>query len=194
MYDSFRMRKSNMGKVDKICQLYLQPVVTFSLSRIGRTVVKIRQTRLTLCCAARDEGERELRIISSVSYSFFFFFFSIIENHIIWQALVLFLLLTLLLLGYNQEIMWTTEHLPLQRPNKSQLMTSYGQRSLRGRVGKYLLRYWHLSTCGYPSKTLDAKNRSHFSANVPSLKKSIRHENFTNCPEIWSKYSQDIKL
>ena len=74
-YDSFRMQKSNMGKVDKICQLYLQPVVkTFSLSRIGRTVVKIRQTRLTLCCAARDEGERELRIISSVSYSFFFFF------------------------------------------------------------------------------------------------------------------------
>ena len=64
-----------MGKVDKICQLYLQPVVkTFSLSRIGRTVVKIRQTRLTLCCAARDESERELRIISSVSYSFFFFF------------------------------------------------------------------------------------------------------------------------
>ena len=156
------MRKSNMGKVDKICQLYLQPVVkTFSLSRIGRTVVKIRQTRLTLCCAARDEGERELRIISSVSYSFFLFF-SIIENHIIWQALVLFLLLTLLLLGYNQEIMWTTEHLPLQRPNKSQLMTSYGQRSLRGRVGKYLLRYWHLSTCGYPSKTLDAKNPTWF--------------------------------
>ena len=192
MYDSFRMR--NMGKVDKICQLYLQPVVkTFSLSCIGRTVVKIRQTRLTLCCAARDEGERELRIISSVSYSFFIFF-SIIENHIIWQALVLFLLLTLLLLGYNQEIMWTTEHLPLQRPNKSQLMTSYGQRSLRGRVGKYLLRYWHLTTCGYPSKTWDAKNLSRFSANVPSLKKLISHENFTNCPEIWSKYSQDIKL
>ena len=70
-----------MGKVDKICQLYLQPLVkTFSLSRIGRTVVKIRQTRLTLCCAARDESERELRIISSVSYSFFFFFFSIIES------------------------------------------------------------------------------------------------------------------
>ena len=165
----------------------------FSLSCIGRTLVKIRQTRLMLSSAAMDEGERELRIISSVSYSFFFFS-SIIENSIIWQALVLFLLLTLLLLGYNQEIMWTTEHLPLQRPNKSQLMTSYGQRSLRGRVGKYLLRYWHLSTCGYPSKTLDAKNLSRFSANVPSLKKFIRHENFTNCPEIWSKYSQDIKL
>ena len=72
---SFRMEKSNMGKVDKICQLYLQPLVkTFSLSRIQRTVIKIRQTRLTLCCAARDESERELRIISSVSYSFFFFF------------------------------------------------------------------------------------------------------------------------
>ena len=187
------MRKSNMSKVDKICQLYLQPVVkTFSLSRIGRTVVKIRQTRLTLCCAARDEGERELRIISSAVI--LSFFFSIIENHIIWQALVLFLLLTLLLLGYNQEIMWTTEHLPLQRPNKSQLMTSYGQRSLRGRVGMHLHRYWHLTTCGYPSKTLDAKNLSRFSANVPSLKKLIRHGNFTNCPEIWSKYSQDIKL
>ena len=165
----------------------------FSLSCIGRTLVKIRQTRLMLSSAAMDEGERELRIISSVSYSFFFFF-SIIENHIIWQALVLFLLLTLLLLGYNQEIMWTTEHLPLQRPNKSQLMTSYGQRSLRGRVGKYLLRYWHLTTCGYPSKTLDTKNLSRFSANVPSLKKLISHENFKNCPEIWSKYSQDIKL
>ena len=91
-----------------------------------------------------------------------FFFFNIIQNRIIWQAVVPFLLLTLLLLGYNQEIMWTTEHLPLQRPNKSQLMTSYGQRSLRGRVGKYLLRYWHLSTCGYPSKTLDAKNPTWF--------------------------------
>ena len=171
------MRKSNMGKVDKICLLYLQPVIKpFSLLLIERTVVKIRQTRLTLCSAARDEGERELRIVSSVSYSFFFFFFSIIENHIIWQALVLFLLLTLLLLGYNQEIMWTTEHLPLQRPNKSQLMTSYGQRSLRGRVGKYLLRYWHLSICGYPSKTLDAKSPPRFPANVPSLKKLIGYE------------------
>ena len=60
-----------MGKVDKICQLYLQPVVKpFSLSRMGRTVVKIRQTRLKLCCAAGDEGERELRIISSVSYQY----------------------------------------------------------------------------------------------------------------------------
>ena len=55
---------------------------TFSLSRIGRTLVKIRQTRLMLSSAAMDEGERELRIISSVSYSFFIFF-SIIENHII---------------------------------------------------------------------------------------------------------------
>ena len=120
------------------------------------------------------------------------FFLYIIQNRIIWQAVVPFLLLTLLLLGYNQEIMWTTEHLPLQRPNKSQLTTSYGQRSLRGRVGMHLHRYWHLTTCGYPSKTLDAKNLSRFSANVPSLKKFIRHENFTNCPEIWSKYSQDI--
>ena len=138
-------------------------------------MVKIRQTRLTLCCAARDEGERELRIISSVSYSFFLFF-SIIENHIIWQALVLFLLLTLLLFGYNQEIMWTTEHLPLQRPNNSQLRQVMVNVLLGERVGKYLLRYWHLSTCGYPSKTLDAKSPPRFSANVPSLKKLIRYE------------------
>ena len=32
-----------------------------------------------------------------------FFFSNIIKSHIIWQALVPFLLLTLLLLGYNQE-------------------------------------------------------------------------------------------
>ena len=144
-----------------------------------------------LCSAAMDEGKREVRIISSVSYSFFLY---IIQNRMFWQAVVPFLLLTLLLLGYNQEIMWTTEHVPLQRPNNSQLMTSYGQRSLRGRVGMHLHRYWHLTTYGYPSKTLDAKNLSRFSANVPSLKKLISHENFTNYPEIWSKYSQDIKL
>ena len=90
------------------------------------------------------------------------FFFNIIQNRIIWQAVVPFLLLTLLLLGYNQEIMWTTEHLPLQRPNNSQLMTSYGQRSLRGRVGMYLHKYWHLTTCGYPSKTLVAKKLTSF--------------------------------
>ena len=129
-----------------------------------------------LCSAAMDEGKREVRIISSDSYSFFF---NIIQDRIIWQAVVPFLLLTLLLLGYNQEIMWTTEHLPLKRPNKSQLTTSYGQRSLRGRVGMHLHRYWHLTTCGYPSKTLDAKNLSRFSANVPSLKKFIRHENWS---------------
>jgi len=55
-----------------------------------------------LCSAAMDEGKREVRIISSVSYSFFL---NIIQNRIIWQAVVPFLLLTLLLLGYNQEIM-----------------------------------------------------------------------------------------
>ena len=142
-----------------------------------------------LCSAAMDEGKREVRIISSVSYSFFF---NIIQNRIIWQAVVPFLLLTLLLLGYNQEIMWTTEHLPLQRPNKSQLMTSYGQRSLRGRVGMHLHRYRHLTTCGYPSKTLDAKNLSHFSANVPSLKKLIRHELPWNLVKIFPRY-QTIK-
>ena len=55
-----------------------------------------------LCSAAMDEGKREVRIISSVSYSFFF---NIIQNRIIWQAVVPFLLLTSLLLEYNQEIM-----------------------------------------------------------------------------------------
>ena len=65
---------------------------------------KNRQTRLILCSAAMDEVKREVRIISSVSYYFFFFFY-IIKRHIIWQALVPFLLLTLLLLGYNQETM-----------------------------------------------------------------------------------------
>ena len=121
-----------------------------------------------------------------------FFFFNIIQNRMIWQAVVPFLLLTSLLLEYNQEIMWTTEHLPLQRPNRSQLMTSYGQRSLRGRVGMHLHRYWHLTTCGYPSKTLDAKNLSHFSANVPSLKKLIRHELPWNLVKIFPRY-QTIK-
>ena len=46
-----------------------------------------------LCSAAMDEGKQEIRNISSVSYSFFFFFY-IIKNHIIWQELVEFLLLT----------------------------------------------------------------------------------------------------
>ena len=64
----------NYGQFDKICKLYLQPVVkTFSLSRIGRTLVKIRQTRLVLRSVAMDEGKRELRVISSVGYSFSLF-------------------------------------------------------------------------------------------------------------------------
>ena len=45
-----------------------------------------------LCSAAMDEGKQEIRNISSVSYYFFFFY--IIKNHIIWQELVEFLLLT----------------------------------------------------------------------------------------------------
>ena len=51
-----------------------------------------------LCSAAMDEGKREVRIISSVSYSFFLY---IIQNRIIWQAVVPFLLLTLLLQDWN---------------------------------------------------------------------------------------------
>ena len=62
---------------------------------------KNRQTQLILCSAAMDEVKREVRIISSVSY--YFSLSNIIKSHIIWQALTLFLLLTLLLLGYNQE-------------------------------------------------------------------------------------------
>ena len=58
-----------MGKVDKICQLYLQPVVkTFSLSRIGRTVVKIRQTRLMLCSTAMDEAMDDKKLIGYEIY------------------------------------------------------------------------------------------------------------------------------
>ena len=58
-----------MGKVDKICQLYLQPIVkTFSLSRIGRTVVKIRQTRLMLCSAAMDEATDDTKLIGYEIY------------------------------------------------------------------------------------------------------------------------------
>ena len=108
----------------------------------------------------------------------------------IWQALVPFLLLTLLLLRYNQEIMWTTEHLPLQRPNKSQLMTSYSQRSVSGR-DRYafvlILTFIHLWLPIQKSLPL-------FSANVPSLNKLISYENFTNCLEIWSEDSWNIKL
>ena len=65
---------------------------------------KNRQTRLILCSTAMDEVKREVRIISSVSY-YFLFFSNIIKSHIIWQALVPFLLLTLSFLGYNQETM-----------------------------------------------------------------------------------------
>ena len=90
-------------------------------------------------------------------------FFNIIKNHIIWQALVSFLLFTSLLLGYNQEIISTTEHLSLQRPNNSQLMTSCGQCSVGGEVSVHLLRCRHLSTCGCPSKTLNAKKSISFS-------------------------------
>ena len=58
-----------MGKVDKICQLYLQPIVkTFSLSRIGRTVVKIRQTRLILCSTAMDEAMDDKKLIGYEIY------------------------------------------------------------------------------------------------------------------------------
>ena len=58
-----------MGKVDKICQLYLQPVVkTFSLSRIGRTVVRIRQTRLMLCSTAMDEAMDDKKLIGYEIY------------------------------------------------------------------------------------------------------------------------------
>ena len=58
-----------MGKVDKICQLYLQPIVkTFSLSRIGRTVVKIRQTRLMLCSTAMDEAMDDKKLIGYEIY------------------------------------------------------------------------------------------------------------------------------
>ena len=69
MYDSFRMQKSNMGKVEKICQLYLQLVVkTFSKSCIGRTVVKIKQTRLMLCSAAMDEAMDDTKLIGYEIY------------------------------------------------------------------------------------------------------------------------------
>ena len=58
-----------MGKVDKICQLYLQPVVkTFPLSRIGRTVVRIRQTRLMLCSTAMDEAMDDKKLIGYEIY------------------------------------------------------------------------------------------------------------------------------
>ena len=58
-----------MGKVDKICQLYLQPIVkTFSLSRIGRTIVKIRQTRLMLCSTAMDEAMDDKKLIGYEIY------------------------------------------------------------------------------------------------------------------------------
>ena len=151
---------------------------------------KNRQTQLILCSAAMDEVKREVRIISSVSYYFFFFFSNIIKSHIILEALTLFLLLTLLLLGYNQETVWTTGHLPLQRPNNSSLITNGGQISIGGGVGVHLLRYRHWSICCFPFKILDTKNLSFFSANVRSFNKLIRHENFTNCLED----SQDIKL
>ena len=68
----------------------------------GKNRNKNRQTRLILCSAAVDKVKREVRIISPVSY-YLSFFSNIIKSHIIWQALVPFLLLTLLLLGYNQE-------------------------------------------------------------------------------------------
>ena len=61
-------------------------------------------------------------------------------------------------------------------------------------VGVHLFWYWHLSTCGYPSKTLTQKSLPLFSANVPSLNKLISYENFTNCLEIWSEDSWNIKL
>ena len=63
------MQKSNMGKVEKICQLYLQLVEkTFLKSRIGRTVVKIRQTRLMLCSAAMDEAMDDMKLIGYEIY------------------------------------------------------------------------------------------------------------------------------
>ena len=66
---SFRMQKSNMGKVEKISQLYLQLVVkTFSKSCIGRTVVKIKQTRLMLCSAAMDEAMDDTNLIGYEIY------------------------------------------------------------------------------------------------------------------------------
>ena len=69
MYDSFRVQKSNMGKVEKICQLYLQLVEkTFLKSRIGRTVVEIRQTRLMLCSAAMDEAMDDTKLIGYEIY------------------------------------------------------------------------------------------------------------------------------
>ena len=47
---------------------------------------------------------------------------------------------------------------------------------LGGGVGVHLLRYWHLSTCGYSSKILDAKKLPYFSANMPSFNKLTRYE------------------
>ena len=61
-------------------------------------------------------------------------------------------------------------------------------------IGVHLIWYWHLSTCGYPSKTLTQKSLPLFSAKVPSLNKLISYENFTNCLEIWSEDSWNIKL
>ena len=58
-----------MGKVEKICQLYRQLVVkTFSKSSIGRTVVKIKQTRLMLCSAAMDEAMDDTNLIGYEIY------------------------------------------------------------------------------------------------------------------------------
>ena len=98
-------------------------------------------------------------------------------SHSFWLALVPFLLLTSWLLEYNQEIMWTNEHLPFQRPKNRQQ-----------------LRHWHWSTCRYSFKTLDAINPPPFSANVHSLNKLIRYENCTSYLEIWSQDFQDINL
>ena len=74
--------------------------------------------------------------------------------------------------------MRTTEHLPLQRPNKSQLMTSYSQRSVSGR-DRYafvlILTFIHLWLPIQKSLPL-------FSANVPSLNKLISYENLYELP------------
>ena len=41
---------------------------TFSKSRIGRTVVEIRQTRLMLCSAAMDEAMDDTKLIGYEIY------------------------------------------------------------------------------------------------------------------------------
>ena len=112
----------------------------------------------------------------------------------VWQALVPFLLLTYIMIACIIRKLW--EQLSTY-PSNDPTTVNWWQLMVNVRVGEGRCAFSHILTFIHmwlPIQNFGCKkkNLSFFSTNVPSLNKLIRY--FTNCLEIWSEDSLDIKL